>query len=330
VVLGVGSIGERHLRCFQTTGRTELAIVEPNPTLRQTVAERYGISQAFASLAEAWEFRPTAAVVATPAPYHIPLSTELAERKVHLLIEKPLSTSVEGIDRLQQVVRENHVTVALAYVLRMYPVLQALKSAVGSGRFGRPVQLVAVGGQNFPTYRPAYRDIYYRDRALGGGAIQDALTHTLNAGEWLVGPIDRLLADAAHQVLDGVEVEDTVHVLTRQGNVMGSYSLNQHQPANESTLTVICERGMVRGEFHLNRWRWTERPDEPWHDEPLEVAERDTHFIAQAVAFLDAVEGRRSVACTLEEGLQTLRVNLAALASLESTVWQPVEPNGGG
>ena len=69
----------------------------------------------------------------------------------------------------------------------------AMKAALDSGRFGRPVQLVAVCGQHFPTYRPAYREIYYRDRATGGGAIQDAITHVLNLGEWLIGPVDRLL-----------------------------------------------------------------------------------------------------------------------------------------
>ncbi len=52
--------------------------------------------------------------------------------------------------------------------------------------------------------------------------------------------------------------------------------------------------------------------------------ERDTLFIAQASAFLDAVEGRQAPLCSLDEGLQTLRVNLAALASVQSQSWQQV------
>ncbi len=49
-----------------------------------------------------------------------------------------------------------------------------------------------------------------------GGGNQNALTHLINAGEWLIGPVDRILADAAHQLLPGVDVEDTVHVIARQ------------------------------------------------------------------------------------------------------------------
>ena len=89
-----------------------------------------------------------------------------------------------------------------------------------ANRFGRPVQLTVTAGQHFPTFRPAYKNIYYADRVQGGGAIQDAMTHYLNAGEWLLGPIDRIVADAAHQVLEGVAVEDTVHCLARHGAAM--------------------------------------------------------------------------------------------------------------
>ena len=330
LIVGVGSIGERHLRCFQSTGRAEVSFVEVNPSLRATIAERYGVcgfADLEAALADRGGASPSnslSAVVATPANRHLEIATRLAEAGRHLLIEKPLSTNTNGVSRLASVVRERGVVVSVAYVYRCFPALAAMREALRSGRYGNPVEIVAVCGQNFPTYRPAYRDIYYNDHATGGGAIQDALTHVLNAGEWLVGPIDRLVADAAHQVLADLTVEDTVHVLTRQGGVLGSYSLNQHQAPNEVTLTVICEQGTVRWESHAHRWRWMVRPDEPWHDESHEPLPRDAAFITQASRFLDAVDGIAKPLCALEEGVQTLQVNLAALASVESGSWQKI------
>ncbi len=325
LVIGVGSIGERHLRCFKASGRAELALVEIRESVRRAVAERYGIQHAFADLDAALAFSPDVAVIATPAPLHVAVATRLADAGVHILIEKPLGVGLEGIDALRSAVRRRGVTAAVAYVYRCHPLLTAMRQAVRGGRIGRPVEMVAVAGQHFPTYRPAYREIYYADRATGGGAIQDALTHLINAGEWMVGRIDRLVADADHLVLDGVGVEDTVHLLARHGQVMASYSLNQHQAPNEVTITVIGTAGTLRAELHHHRWRWIERPDDPWHDELIAPLERDTLFIAQAHAFLDAVEGRISLPCSLEEGIQTLQVNLAALASVESGTWITVE-----
>ena len=323
LVIGVGSIGERHLRCFRNTGRTDVMFAEVNDPLRQTIAERYAV-RGFANLDAALAEQPTAAVIATPAPLHVPLATKLAERGIHLLIEKPLSTTTAGIEPLRQAVHDRGVIAAVAYVYRAHPALTAMRRAILDGRFGRPVELVAVCGQHFPTYRPGYRNIYYNDHATGGGAIQDALTHVVNAGEWLLGPIERLVADAAHQVLDGVTVEDTVHLLARHGHVLASYNLNQHQAPNETAITVVCERGTVRWESHEHRWRWMLTPGNPWTDERIEPLERDTLFVVQAHAFLDALEGKAPLLCSLDEGLQTLRVNLAALASAENKAWQNI------
>jgi predicted dehydrogenase len=334
LIVGVGSIGERHLRCFKATGRAEVSFVEINDTLRKTISERYDVrgfadlESAIVDYADAFGQaggRVTAAVIATPANRHLEIAVRMAEAGIHLLIEKPLSTSTDGVDLLTRAVRQRGLVVGVAYVLRCYPALAAMREAVLSGRFGKPVEIVAVCGQHFPTYRPAYRDTYYVDRATGGGAIQDALTHVLNAGEWIVGPIERLVADAAHRVLEGVTVEDTVHVLTRHGDVLGSFSLNQHQAPNEVTMTVICESGTVRWETHSQRWRWMMHPDENWHDEPHEPQPRDAAFVTQANRFLDAVEGRTSLLCSLHDGMQTLRVNLATLASVDQGCWQTIE-----
>lgn len=323
VVIGVGSIGERHVRCFQATGHARVSIVEVNPSLRQTIAERYQVS-VFDSVAAAIAStdRPAAAVVATPAHLHLPVAKELAEAGLHLLIEKPLGTSLQGVDDLRAVVERKNIICGVAYVYRSHPILGAMREAIVSGRFGQPVELVAVCGQHFPTYRPAYRVIYYKDRATGGGAIQDALTHVLNAGEWLVGPMTRLVCDAEHQLLPGVEVEDTVHILARHGRVQASYALNQHQAPNETTITVICERATVRFEAHESRWRWQAAPGEAWTNEPMPPLERDTLFSEQARLFLAALEGKQPVTCSLDEGAATLRANLAALASCETQSWQ--------
>jgi predicted dehydrogenase len=100
--------------------------------------------------------------------------------------------------------------------------------------------------------------------------------------------------------------------------------LNQYQAPSELTITVVCERGTVRYEPHRSRWRWTIKPEEPWHDETFEPMPRDQLFINQANSFLDLLEGKAKPVCTIEEGLQTLRVNLAALASATQGNWQTI------
>ena len=321
VVVGAGSIGERHVRCFLATGRARVSFVEINPELRATIAARYPDATAYGSLEAAVEQRVDAAVIATPAPLHVPQATQLVERGVHVLIEKPLSVGLDGVDALVDLVAKSRVVAAVAYVLRAQPALAEMREAIASGQFGKPQQLVAVSGQNFPIYRPAYRNTYYARRASGGGAVQDALTHVLNAAQWLVGHADRVVADAAHLAIKGVDVEDTVNALARHGDVLASYSLNQHQSPNETTITVICERGTARFEVHHGRWRSCAKPGEPWTDHGGTTVERDVPFVRQANAFIDAVEGKAGPLCTLEEGVATLRANVAVLRSVDDGGW---------
>lgn len=325
LVVGVGSIGERHVRCFINTNRVEVGICEINGKLRDAVSEKYKLAGSFGSLEKALDEKWDAAVIASPAHTHIPIAQPLAEAGVHLFIEKPLAVKPDGIDELIRTVEQRKLAVAVAYVNRAHPGVVALREAVQSGRFGKPVQLVAVCGANFPFYRPVYRDIYYARREQGGGAVQDALTHILNIGEWVVGPIHKLVADGEHKVLDGVEVEDTVNLLCRHGEVMGSYALNQHQAPNEITITVVCEAGIVRLELHRMRVRWMNEPEGVWHDEVIELKDRDDWFTRQANAFLDTLEGKAEPLCSLREGLQSLRVNIAALESMdENSYWKEV------
>ena len=312
------------MRCVQQTGCARVSLCEIDQAVRDRVASRYGLDEVFSDLVDAVGARPDAAVICTPAHLHVSMALRLAEAGVHLLIEKPLSTSLDGIARLQSLVAKQSLVAAVAYVHRANPILQAMRNAIHEGRFGTPLELVYVGGQNFPFFRPAYREIYYAKRETGGGAIQDGLTHMINAGEWLVGPVTSAAADAARLALDGVEVEDTVHVIARHGGVMASYAMNQHQAPNETTLTVVCERGTARAELHESRWRWKQTNDDPWHDAALPAAERDAAFIEQARCFLRSIDRRETPLCTLEEGLQTLRVNLALLAAVETRSWQSI------
>ncbi len=325
LIIGVGSIGERHVRCFQATGRCELAICEPMHDRRNDVARRYNVS-GYASWNEALENESfSAAVIASPAPWHIPAARALTESGLHLLIEKPLSLNTDGISELSESIKSHATRVSVGFVYRALPALQQMRAAVQSERFGRIVQIQVQSGQHFPFYRPAYREIYYADPAQGGGLIQDMLPHFLNAVEWIAGPATKVVVDAAHKVLPGVEVEDTVNLLTRHGNIMANFSVNQHQPVNESVITVLCESGAARWELSGQRWLSANENGGDWTVQQSYDHQRDDYYILQANAFLDLLDGKAEPLCPLADGITTLHSTLAILESRESGSWVNVD-----
>lgn len=322
MVVGCGSIGERHIRSFLATGRAGMTACDNRPLIRKEITEKYGV-ESFAD----WEAAVqdpaiSGVVIATPAPLHVPIMLAAFARGLHVLVEKPLALKAEPAAQLTAARDRVGKFAAVAYTYHCLPALVAARAHIHSGACGMIRHATVTCGQHFPTFRPAYREIYYRDHAQGGGAIQDFLTHMANAMEWVLGPTDRLYCDASHQVLDGVQVEDTVMVAARNGGCLVSYAVNQFQAPNETRWDFHGERGSVRVELHAGRWgvqslgetEWT------WHAAPLD--NRDVMFVAQANAFLDGCEGNLHPLCTLEEGLQTLRFNVAALESWRTN--QPV------
>ncbi len=315
LIIGCGSIGERHLRCFQKTGRCSVAACDTNPTLLATIKERYGV-EVFASLDAALaEARFDSVVICTPAHLHLPIAIKLLNLRLHVFIEKPLAIDTALVPQVREAIAQAQRFVAVAYVYHLMPWVANAREFLKQGELGKVLHVSSMSGQHFPTFRPTYRDIYYTRHELGGGAIQDALTHLVNAVEWLIGPCTRVYCDAAHQALEGVTVEDTVNVTARHGQMLVSFAMTQFQTPNENTLLIHCENGSVKIETNHQRWGVMRRGDADWTWHQTPPQERDDMFIAQANAFLDGVEGRDTPLCTFEEAVQTLKFNQAALRS---------------
>ena len=319
LIIGCGSIGERHLRTFQSTGRCQVIACDTRPAILADMAEKYKVEtstdwkQAMANPA------CTIVVICTPAPYHVSIATEVLKSGRHCLIEKPLALSLEGMDELTAAHKASGRACAVAYVNHSRPEPRAVKAFLATGKFGRVRAATVVSGQHFPTFRPAYREIYYNNHAQGGGAIQDAITHMVNLMEWILGPTASLFCDAGHQVLEGVEVEDTVSVIARnQDGAMISFNLNQFQAANELTIQFSAEQGSMKIEYHNSRWGQMALGATEWTWENFTPLDRDGPFVIQANDFLDACEGKPTPLATLAEGIQAVRFNLACFESLRT------------
>jgi predicted dehydrogenase len=318
LIVGCGSIGERHLRCFQKTGRCEAAVCDANAALLGRVAADYA-APAFASLDAALQSKPfDALVICTPAHTHLAIARQGARHGAALFIEKPLSVSLDGIEESREALAQSGRFSAVAYVYHLMPWIREAREFLLRGELGAILQTAVTSGQHFPTFRPAYREIYYNNHATGGGAIQDALTHQVNAVEWIIGPCTRVFGDGSHQALEGVNVEDAVNICARHGGVLASYAMNQFQAPNETVFQFHCERGSVKIESHAQRWGVLRHGEGDWSWHPTPPLERDELFIAQANAFLDGLDGRPTPLCTFEEAVQTLKFNQAALCSVRT------------
>ena len=157
LIVGCGSIGERHLRCFQRTGRAQVAACDANDMLLQRVAQQYGVAS-FTDLAAALAARRYGGIViCTPAHTHLDIALLGLRHGAGLMIEKPLSTGLEKIPAVRDEIAKTGKFAGIAYVYHFMPWIQGARKFLAGGELGRALHVSVATGQHFPTYRPAYR-----------------------------------------------------------------------------------------------------------------------------------------------------------------------------
>ena len=312
LIVGAGSIGARHARNAKALGAGDLAIVDLDPQRREALACEIG-GCAFESLATALAWRPEMAIICTPPVQHLEAARACVDAGCDLLIEKPLSASLDGIDDLAAAIERRGTGAAVAYQLRFHPAVARLRALAHDGTIGRLLVIRAEFGQYLPDWRPArdYRDTYTAQAAQGGGILLDA-SHEVDYVRWIGGEIAGVFASAGQLSDLALDVEDTAALLLRMpGGVIGEVHVDCVQRGYTRGCTLIGTDGTAR--WDVKSGLTITDAQGGAHGEPLTV-EPNAPYLAELSAFLTA---RRAVEpfASIDDARRVLAVALAARQS---------------
>jgi len=247
LVVGLGSIGRRHLvnlRHLIPDANITVWRHAPLAGGGDVPREADGV---VTSLDEALSPRPDMAILASPAPYHVRTAAALASAGVHILVEKPLSDSLDGVDALIDACGRRGIVLMVGYHLRFDPSLTILHDAVADGIIGRLLSLRSEVGQYLPEWRPGtdYRQGVTAQRDLGGGVVLE-LSHELDYVRWVAGEVRSVRAETGRLGDLDTDVEDVAEILLRfiDGSI-GSVHLDMIQRSPTRTCRIIGTEGTL-------------------------------------------------------------------------------------
>ena len=116
-IVGLGSIGRRHLRLISEI-RPDIKIIVVRSGHGSACDEEKMAVKVTDSIGDAIKEGIQAAIISSPATLHLKQSLELAKNGIHLLIEKPISHTSDRVKELLKIVNENRITTMVGYVLR--------------------------------------------------------------------------------------------------------------------------------------------------------------------------------------------------------------------
>jgi predicted dehydrogenase len=335
LVVGLGGVGQRHVRNLRTLVGDSLEILAfRSRRLSRTIDDRLGVEpgvdvevrwgiRAFERLVDALAESPTFAVISNPTSLHMQPALAAARAGCHLFLEKPVSDGLAGTDELLAIQRETNRVMAVGYQLRFHPLLERLQAIVREGLVGRIVSVGCEIGEYMPGWHPYedYQSLYASRRDLGGGVLLTQI-HEFDYLYSLFGAPSRVFAVGGHLTDLEIDVEDVVDVQMEFAvagrGIPAHVHLDYLQRPPVRRCTVVGEAGKAQLDFTIPRLLRFGREGDVVEDAQPSGFERNSMFLAEMKDFLERIRSGGTPRVTLESGLQSLRMALAARESMRT------------
>lgn len=315
LIAGYGSIGKRHFNNLRSLGVKDFVFLRSNnSTLDLSELADYPVEH---SIEAALAHKPDAVVVSNPTALHLDVAIPAAAQGCSLLMEKPVSHSLERVAQLQAAAAAGGSRILVGFQWRFHPTLQKAAELLQSGQMGRVLSARAHWGEYLPNWHPYedYRKGYSARADLGGGVVL-TLCHPFDYLRWLLGDVRSVWASLAHSGELEIAVEDQAEVgLEFTSGALASVHLDYVQQPPSHTLQIVCSQGRLEWNAATGTLVQTQANGEQREFSPEAGFERNQLFIDQTRHFLEVTQGSAQPLCTLEDGVRALEIALAAHTS---------------
>jgi UDP-N-acetylglucosamine 3-dehydrogenase len=299
-VIGVGVMGSNHARVLSDMAGVELVgVADPDRKQRDFVAGTLGCG-AFADADALLRSGVDAAIIAAPTHLHHDIALQCIKAGVHVLVEKPIASTIEESRAIVAAARRAGVTLMVGHVERFNPAVQSIKRAI------KDQDILSIAITRVGPFPPRMSNV---------GVVIDLGVHDIDLIRWFT---ESEIVEIQPQMSSAVAEREDIALLqfrTASG-VLAHINTNWLTPFKARNVTVATRGKYVMGDL-LTR-QVTEcfgfKPDGSYsmrhlpvgHDEPLR---------AELLAFLQAVRTGGTPAVSGDEGVASLEIATRCLES---------------
>jgi predicted dehydrogenase len=271
--VGLGSIGQRHLRNLQKIGDfSYYAFRNRNLPLP---AELQNIHiETIESLSQIEALGIDFAIIAAPPSVQEKVLFDIVESGIDFFVEKPIGIKYEVVAAIAALAKEKQLISMVGYNLRFHPVVQKVKEILDKNKLGNIASIRVSVGQYLPDWHPHedYRQGYSANRSLGGGAILD-LIHEIDLAYSLFGTVADVLCFKAKSSHLEIDTEDVAEMLIkfesgiiasihtdyicraghRKGMIIGDGGSLEYDLLENSIVLKIANQNIQRMSFEFER-----------------------------------------------------------------------------
>lgn len=262
-VIGLGNIAKRHRSNIKKMF-PEAEIIAMSASGRFPSEMICNADYIVSNIQNIIDYTVEMAIIASPAPLHSLHAIPLIEAGIPVLIEKPVTTSVEDAKSIIKAKSKYQVNAGVGYCLKYLSSALFVKNFIESGRAGKVINANIEIGQYLPDWRPNtdYKKSVSAVHSLGGGVLFE-LSHDIDYAQWLFGKLEIEHALIRNTGELGIEVEDVADILaTSHSGCVVSLHLDFLQRQASRKCKIISNRGALVWDLIKNQVVWTDETGE--------------------------------------------------------------------
>lgn len=301
-VIGTGSWGKNHARVFTEMDNTTLAgLFDLDQKRANEMAKLYN-TKLYSNIDEILKDENVHAItIASPTSTHAKIAMQAIENGKHVLIEKPMTSTVEEAEKIVDLEKSSNVVVSVGFIERFNPIVFRSRKIVEEEELG---ELVLISARRLGPYWP--------DRLKDVDVIRDVSIHDIDAFRYITDKEPKSVyargGKLRHTYLDYAEI-----LLDFGNGVTGFIESNYLTPHKLRKLNLTCEKGVVEADYISQDYliedeEWLRNKKLQWK-EPLS---------AEMHAFAESCLGNAPPVITSIDGLKALKIAIASIKSIEA------------
>ena len=323
-VIGVGSMGQHHVRHFATFPDAELVAISDVDGDKQKFADKYSCKFYTDYNDMLKEGKLDCVSIAVPTTQHKQVMMDAIDKGVHIFVEKPITDNTADAEEIIAAVKSKNLKLMVGHIERFNPVIKHLKGMLENGEFG---ELISIETNRLSFYQPRIRD---------SGILVDLAIHDIDLLNYLIGSkIDTMYAVATNKIAPRQELEDNATIVIKFKNgVIGKINVSWTSPIKIREMNIVGTKNVCKVDTISQKVEVTENfidtRNMVWEsfEEFLNKFEPKTRIIQGDVkleplgielrAFLDAIKTNSEMPVTGEDGASALRIALKAIESYKT------------
>ena len=319
LVVGVGSIGKRHIENFSTYTKN-IHIVDISKSRIHECCKKFEfIDGSYLSYKEAiTKNKYDAVLICTPPHKHLEIANLAAKKKLHTFIEKPLGMNVKGWNKVIKLNKKNNLINYVAYCHRHINYIKLAKKFLDQKKIGKILSGYIRWGSYLPDWHPyeKYYNFYMAKKNQGGGALMDE-SHGIDLLRYLVGEIKNVFAIV--DTISGLKIssdDNALLTLRMKNNSLFQINFDLHSRFPRVSLEILGTEGNMFIDRIKNELSFFNIKTKKW--KTLKFSQKDllNMYRDQANYFLSCIINKRKAEVDIIDGLKTQKIiDLAFLSS---------------